>query len=410
MTSSPVQTRLNPYNATFRQNPYPTFARLRAEDPIHLSVFNVWTATRYDDARQCLRDARLKTATLPQGIANRHPELVKRGQSSQELADTTQNFLFFRDPPDHGRMRSLVMPAFNMGSIQAIQPYVEEVVANTLETLKPQGTGNAIADFAIYVPGLTICKLMGLPGGDHLQLHKWSKQLFRVFDPLLPLGECAEMNEAALGFADYLRYHLDQKRNNPGDDCLSALLHIEKDGDRLSEKEIIDLGIMTFVAGERTTVAAIGGGLYGLLQFPAQLQLLRDNPKLARNAAEEALRFESPTQYLMRTATEAFELRGRQIEEGQNVLVCLGGANRDPLQFENPEQLDIQRKNANTHIAFAAGIHFCIGAGLARMELPLALAGLVQALPNLTGDLAAVEWEHNITLRCLRSLKLTWNA
>ncbi|MEL4896907.1 cytochrome P450, partial [Crocosphaera sp. Alani8] len=240
-----------------------------------------------------------------------------------------------------------------------------------------------------------------------LRRYDWATVLFRLFDPLRSLKECTIMNQVSTEFVAYFKVAIAQRRENPQGDLLTELIHAQSKGERLSDGEIIHLCIMTFVAGEQTTIAALSNGILSLLNHPQQLALLRHNPELAASAAEEIFRYESPTQYVMRVANEAINIGGQAIAPGENVVLCLGAANRDPSQFPDPDRFDIERKN-NRHLAFAAGRHFCIGVGLARLEVPIVLNALIQGLPKFSGSIQDPVWRENIVLRSLRSLPLRW--
>ncbi|MEM1367790.1 MAG: cytochrome P450 [Cyanobacteria bacterium P01_H01_bin.15] len=407
MPDSPA-FQFNLFDKTFQRDPYPIFTQLRSTDPIHRSLFQAWTITRYDDVQTLLRDDSLAAAEIPNGIAHKSVALEKKGQSAAELAESGSNFLFFMNPPNHGRLRSQVLPAFNNKTLQALVPYVEKIVAERLAELRPLGAVDIVTEFAEYIPSLAIGHLMGLPPEDRALIHSWATTMSRIFDPLLTLKQCVQMNDAAKEFVSYLREQLTQRRRNPGDDILSVLLKAETQGEGLSERELIDLCLMAYSAADQTTVAAIASGIWLLLRHPEQLAKLQANPSLAASAADEVLRYEAPVQFVMRIAVDPLEMRGKTSEPGSNLEICLGAANRDPEMFPEPDRFDITRPNSNRNLAFAAGMHGCIGGSMARLELKIALREIVKALPQMAINTDTLTWRDNIVIRSLRSLPITW--
>ena len=398
-----IDFQFNPLDLDFKAQPYPTYDYLRSQDPVHWSQLAAWTLTRYRDVQRILTHKNCHSLSIPQNLKFKGRYLEKKHQNLDPLVDASQDFLFFIDPPDHSRSRSLVTKVFTKDRIEAIRPYLQTITHHLVDTVQGQGQMDVMRDYAIRLPGLAMCRLFGLPEVDQPQLNQWSAQLFRVFDPLTSIKTCQQMNQVATEFLDYFRAAIAQRRKNPTSDLITALLTIEENGDRLSESEILSLCIMLFIAGEQTSVATIGNGMMALLLNRDQLQQLQRQPQLIHSAVEEIMRYESPTQYVMRIANEPITIDDHHIESGDKIVLCLGAANRDPDQFDQPNRFNITRQN-NRHIAFASGIHFCVGAALARLEVPIAAQTLVQRLPNLQLNTETFEWQDNIVLRCLKSL------
>ncbi len=399
--------RFNPFDLSFRVNPYPLYQYLRTHEPVQWGLLGGWALTRYADVKMVMRDTRFYEVPIPDGIRKKGQYLEAREKNLDALAHVSGKWLFFLDPPNHTRMRSLVTKAFKPGLFQQMREQIQAQAEQLIEQVKPQGQMDIISDFAEILPTQVIMQVMGLPEEDFALIRQWSRGSFRIFDPLISLKTCEGINQIALEFVNYLRGQVTQRRKQPQADFISALLAVEDDGEKLSEDEILGTCIMMAAAGERTTTSAIGNSMLALLQHPDQLQLLRQHPEILPSAIEELLRYDSPTQLVARMATETLELGGKTIEAGDYIILCIGSANRDPAQFPDPDRLDLRRTD-NQHIAFASGIHFCVGAGLARLELPMAIQALVQHLPNLKLATDELTYQDNVVTRFLSALPVTF--
>ncbi len=407
--ASETAFRFNPFDADFHANPYPTFHHLRATDPVHWSFLGVWILTRYVDVKAVLSDPRFQAVQIPRAVKKRSQYLQKRQKNLDALFASVEKSLFFLNPPEHNRLRRIVSKIFTATAIAHLRRHIETIAHRAIDRIQHQGHLDIIADFADPLPGQVAAKLMGLPDADYPQLHRWSSDLFRIFDPMHSLKTAEAMNQVAAEFLDYLRSQIAQQRQQPQPGLLSDLLAIQDENDRLSEAEILATCIMLFAAGEQTTSSIIGNGMLALLRHPDRLTWLRQNPDAIQIATEEIFRYDSPTQLVARVASEPVQLGSKTIQPGQNAILCLGAANRDPAEFPDPDRLNL-RRNPNRHIAFAAGPHFCLGAVLARMEVPIALNALVQRLPNLTLTPDPLRWRENIVIRYLRSLPVTFDS
>jgi cytochrome P450 len=386
----------NPMDPAFVADPYPTYRRLRAEDPVHHSPMGFWVLTRYEDVVAALRDPRLAKEAIAAFVAARFGAPMP----------ATGLSMLDRDPPDHTRLRSLVSKAFTPRVVDGLRPRVQQIVDGLLEGVRDVGAMDLIEAFAYPIPVNVICEMLGVPVEDHERFKGWSLDIARGLDSiLLPADSEVPKRSAAArtGLADYFRELIARRRAAPRADLLSGLIAAEEAGDKLSENELLATCILLLIAGHETTVNLIGNGTLALLQHPDQLRRLRDNPALIGSAIEELLRFDGPVQRTARIPSEDVVIDGRKIAKGEMVMPFIGAADRDPAQFPDPDRLDIGRTD-NRHIAFGWGIHFCLGAPLARVEGQIAINTLVQRLPKLALATESPEFRESLTLRGLKSL------
>lgn len=400
--------RFNPFDPQFKANPYPIYHYLRSHEPVHWGLLGGWVLTRYADVKFVLRDPRFHEVPIPKGICQKSQYLAQKQENLDALAQASSKFLFFLDPPDHTRMRGLVSKAFKTVSFEQLHPQIQAIANDLVAKALPQGCIDVVADFADLLPIRVIARILGLPEQDCEFLLGYSKTLFRVFDPLMSLKACQGMNQLVVEFTGYLLLQIAERRRNPRSDLLTALLLVEEAGERLSEDEVIATCMMLTAAGERTTAITISNGMLALLHHREQLELLKRQSEILPMALEEILRYDSATQLVARMATELLELGGKTVKPGDYLILCLGAANRDPLQFPDPDRLDLKRAN-NQHVAFATGIHFCAGAGLARIEVPVAINTLIQKLPNPELVTNTFEYGDNVVSRSLKSLPITFD-
>jgi len=397
----------------FRANPYPYYEMMRMGAPIfYLESWNMWFCTRYEDCAALLRDNRLghgilKVTTAEQARLNPLEDLP---ESHQKRARMQGKWILFRDPPDHTRLRGLVHKAFTPRMVNRLQGHIEAITDQLLDAALERGTLDIISDFAILLPLQVIAEMLGVPMEDRVRFKAWSDALAGTLDIV---GDDPDLWEnaaqASEEFDIYFRDLAEQRRANPQEDMLTALVQAENEGDTLTEDELVATCIMLLIAGHETTVNLIGNGVLALLQNPDQLEKLKADPSLVRNAVEEFMRFDSPVQMTRRWVLEAFEYKGQQFEVGQQVAMMFGAANRDPAMFDDPATLDITRANASKHMAFGNGIHFCVGAPLARLEGHIAFNKLLEKMPNiqLAPDAEIVHRKQYI-LRGVRSLPVTF--
>ena len=390
----------NPSLPEFHSNPYPFYHRLRSEDPVHQTETGFWVVTRYPDVVTVLRDPRFgreEFGPLVSAIYGEDSERVPRP-------------MVFRDPPAHTRLRSLVSKAFTSRVVQGMRPHIQEIVDRLLDRVQDARAMDVISDLAYPLPVTVICEMLGVPEGDRDTMRRWSDDIARSLDALgLPSDrEIVRRGRAARhALGEYFRALLPERRRNPRADLLSLLLAAEESGDKLSEDELLATCVLIFIAGHETTVNLLGNGLLALLQHPDQLSQLRADPALLPGAVEELLRYDSPVQRTARVTNSEVELRGKTIPRHALVVAAIGAANRDPERFAEPDRLDLARRDKD-HIAFGFGIHFCLGAPLARIEAQVALGTLLRRMPRLALASAAPEWRESSTLRGLKELRISF--
>ena len=391
----------NPMDPEFLADPYPTYHRLRDEDPVHHSPMDFWVLTRYEDVAAVLRDPRFIKEPLVSMVAARFGVSVPPGVGLSMLD---------RDPPDHTRLRSLVSKAFTPRVVEGLRPRIQKMVDELITRAEAVGTMDLIEEFAYPIPVSVICEMLGVPVEDHERFKGWSLDIARGLDSvwLPPESEIPKRSGAARhAIGDYMRGLIAERRASPRGDLLSALIAAEEAGDKLSEDELIATCILLLIAGHETTVNLIGNGTLALLRHPEELRRLRETPGLITSAVEELLRYDGPVQRTARITSTAVTLGGRTIPKGEMVMPFIGAADRDPSQFPDPDRLDLGRAD-NRHIAFGWGIHFCLGAPLARVEGQIAIDTLVRRLPRLALVNDEPEHRQSLTIRGLKALPVTF--
>lgn len=391
----------NPFLPEFRADPYPMYHRLRVEDPVHRSTLmeDTWIVARYADGAAVLHDRRFGWEGAQELLLDRlGPGPIQRVRSK---------WMLFMDPPDHTRLRTLVNKAFTPRVVEAMRPHIREIVDELLGAVEGAGRMDVIADFAYPLPVIVICEMLGVPTEDRETFKGWSRDLARTLDPAVSPELIEQTREAALAFQEYFTALIAERRARPRDDLISALIAAEEQGDRLSEEELLATLLLLFGAGHETTMNLIGNGTLALLRHPDQLERLRGEPALAVSAVEELLRYDGPVQLAGRIAGEDVEIRGKPIRKGEIVVPLLGAANRDPAQFPDPDRLDLTRTDIR-HLTFGGGVHFCLGAPLARVEGQIAITTLLRRLPGLKLETDVPEWRETVTLRGLKALPVAF--
>ncbi|MFI1738464.1 cytochrome P450 [Streptomyces sioyaensis] len=397
-----LQDLLDPRN---QADPYPLYSRWRAQAPLARLDDRLMVLTRYEDCAAVLRDGRFGHPEADD------PRFAGRRPSLEVLVDDdgrpVRGFLGL-NPPDHTRMRALVSQAFTRRRVERLAPRIEELTDELFTAMeRTPGPVDLIEGLATPLPVAVISELLGVPTEDRHRMLTWSHAVARALVPdfLLPPGAAEQEAQARREFTDYLRELVVERRRAPGDDLLSALVTVHDDGDVLTENELLATCTLLLIAGHETTVNLIGNGTLALLRHPDQLARLRSDPALTDNAVEELLRYDSPVQLTVRFALQDAEVAGVPVPAGSTLLLLIGAANRDPAAYEHPERLDIGRAPLR-HLAFGQGIHFCLGAPLARLETQIALRMLLARAPQLrlAGE---PEWKDHITLRGLSRLPLS---
>jgi cytochrome P450 len=376
-----------------KRDPHTFFAHLRSTEPIfYVEEMQAWMVTTYEDALFVLKDPR---------FTKDYRTIAQPDEISQRLGGNLRMLLQL-DPPDHTRIRSLVSNVFTPRMIEQLRPRIQQITSELLDAVEKRGSMDLITDFAYPLPITVITEMLGIPAADRQKFHNWTQEL---------LSTQKDEVEATLAiFLSYIRSLLEEKRVHPGDDLTTRLLQVEENGDQLDEIELVSMLLLLITAGHETTVNLLGNGTLALLQHPDQLQLLQRDPSLMTIAVEELLRYTCPVSISEeRWANEDIELHGKLIRKGQSVIASLISASADPHQFPNGDALDITRRE-NQHLAFGKGIHFCLGAPLARLEGQIAFATLLQRLPNLrlATEAEDLTWKRIPKMRGLRSLPVTF--
>ncbi len=371
----------DPLSPEFQRDPYPTYRRIREEDPIWLyEPLNTWLVTRHADVTAILRDPRFRTSDM-----SRNSDLLPLAERNPGIALVLQafgNMMLFQDPPDHTRLRGLVNKAFTPRRIEGLRPRIQSIVDELLDACEARGEFDLIADFAVPLPVIVIAELLGVPPEDRGRLKDWSRRLAVMLDGTVRMAGIPDAAGAGGELVEYLVRIVAARRRAPRDDLLSAMIAAQDRDDALTDMELLSNSVLILIAGHETTTNLIGNGMVSLLERPGELARLRREPELARSAVEELLRFDSPVQLTSRYPLADLEWDGRKFRANQEVNLMLGAANRDPAVFAEPDRLDLARAD-NRHVAFGFGAHFCLGAPLARLEGQLALGTLARRFQRL---------------------------
>jgi len=396
----------NPLAPEFIRNPYPYYERLRTTDPMHLTPLGSFVASRHAEASLVLRDRRFGKDYVKRTIRRYGPEIME-----EPVFRNMSHLMLQQDPPDHTRLRGLVVKAFTARRVEDMRPRIQEIVDQTLDRIIPQGKMDLIEDFAFRLPVTIICDMLGIPEEHREAFYAGSRAGGRILEPVPMTPEEIQQGNAHHMMARvYFQQLFELRRKQPGNDLTTQLVQAEEDGSKLSNDELTANIILLFVAGHETTVNLIGNGLLALYRNPDQLALLKSNPSLITNAIEEFLRYDSSVQLTGRVALADIEdLGGKRIPKGESVLCLLGSANRDPAAYpDHPDRLDIARPNVRP-LSFGGGIHHCLGAQLARIEAEIAISTLLRRLPELRLDDAdQPEWRPTFVLRGLKRLPASW--
>ncbi|MYX35969.1 MULTISPECIES: cytochrome P450 [unclassified Streptomyces] len=403
---SSTATAFDPWSPQFVADPYPAYARLRAEGRAHwFEPSGQWLIPHFADVSALLRDRRLGRTYLHRFT---HEEFGRTAPPPEHEPFTTLNGngLLDLEAPDHTRIRRLVSKAFTPRTVERLTPTVQRLAGELVERLVAEGGGDLVAMVAEPLPVAVIAEMLGIPAADRHLLRPWSADIVGMFE-LNPSEEAARKAvRASEEFSAYLRELIAERRQTPGEDLISALIAAHDEGDRLSEQEMVSTCVLLLNAGHEATVNTTANGWWTLFRHPAQLAELRAAPEeLLPTAIEELLRFDTPLQMFERWVLDDIEVGGTVIPRGSEVALLFGSANRDPERFADPDRLDLSRAD-NPHITFGAGIHYCLGAPLARIELAASFTELLRRSPRL--ELAAEPaWNEGYVIRGLRELRVT---
>jgi cytochrome P450 len=387
-----------------RENPFPVYRRLREQDPVHWNArLNMWVVTRYDDVEHILhaidRYSADRFRRIGEGFLAERPHM-------RDVAGIMRDWAVYRDPPEHSRLRGLLNRTFTPRAIDAMRPQIQVIVDDLLDGMARSDHPDFVADFAFPLPAAVIATMLGVPRGDIGQIKVWSDQIAAyIGGAQAGRDNIEDAKQGLLSTCDYFHRLVADRRSSPRDDLLTLLLGAEDRGDMLSEEEVVANCVLLLFAGHETTANLLANGLFHLLRNPKQAAALRANPGLVATAVEEFLRYDPPVAGTIRVLTQDATLRGRRLLSGALVAAMLAAANRDPQQFDRPDDLDISR-SPNRHLAFGHGIHFCLGAGLARLEAQLAFASLMRRFPRLRALDAAPRWKPHVFFRGPRQLRV----
>ena len=393
---------LNPFVPSFRRNPYLQYSRLRAEEPVHRSgALQAWVLTRYADCMAVLRDPATYSSDARQA-GGQVGELIREQRAASPLGEART--LLTIDPPAHTRMRGIVNRAFTARRVAALRPRIEEIARDLLTSAPERGEFDLISTLARPLPVIVIAELLGVPSADRDRFARWSSAIAATTDLRSSQAAIAAAREVTLELMDYFRGFVDQRRESPSSDLLSALAGAGEHED-LTTDEILAFAILLLVAGHETTTNLIGNGALALLGRPEVADRMRDDPSITPLVVEEMLRFDSPVQAVVRVAREETCIGGTAIERGALLLVMLGAANRDAEQFDRPDEF-IEARASNRHLSFGLGPHFCLGAPLARLEAEIAFTTLLGCYSSIQAGGAAPDRGGTLLLRGLTRLPL----
>lgn len=391
-----------------RANPYPFYARLRTQDPVHWDEsMGFWVLTRYADNASVYTDERFSRA---QGLMRGYERLPEADQKVAEpVYCSFSKTMFYADPPYHTHLRGLVNKAFTPRAVEQMRPHVQRIVDSLLDAVQAKGRMDVIQDIAYPLPILVIVEMLGLPPEDRLRFKEWSDDLFAILGTVR--RHTPEMLERALRslgkITDYITALSQARRRQPLNDLLSALVAVVEEGERLSQEELVANVNIILSAGHETTSNLIGNGLLALLQHPDQMQKLRDQPALVASAVEEIMRYDNPVQIAYRSAAEDVQLGDKLIHKGDLVNMVLAAANRDPEHYSEPDRFDITRDEGR-HLGLGLGIHFCIGAPLLRLEGEIAFTTILRRFPELQLATESFDWQEHPIFRGLKSLPVVF--
>ncbi len=397
---------LNRFLALQRRNPYPLYWVLRRVQPVvRIARYDLWFATRYDDVKKVLSDHEHFSSDFRRAF-----------RPGEELDQSSKISLIGSDPPVHTKLRGLMTKAFTPKAIASLESRIGELTHELIDGVADAGRMDLVQDLAYPLPVMVIAEMLGVPAADRAQFKIWSDAIVRSADDLFSSTENERGNregsDAPLGGGEMGAYFAEiiaQRRANPQNDLISGLVAAEMDGQKLSEWDLLDFCGLLLVAGNVTTTNLISNAVMLFLEHRDALEAVKSNPALLPDAIEEVLRFRSPVQFMFRVSSAETELGGRTVPPDQRVIALIGSANRDESQFEHANRFDITRK-PNRHIAFGQGVHYCLGAPLARLEAKVVLPILLERLPNLarttSGGLPPTD---GILLHGVKNLPVRWD-
>ncbi len=397
----------NPFDPAFRANPYPFYDALREQDPVHITPYGNVILTRFEDVSWTLRSNDFSRDI--DATANEPTEPLAKAKWDRRQDRTGAKTILNLDPPDHTRLRRLVSKAFTPTSIERLRPRIQQLVDDVLDRAAASGGMELVDDLAFPIPFQVISDLLDMPTDRADEMRDWSQLITLALEPTSTMEDLSRTDAAFAELIPYLFTVIEDRRAHPGDDLLSALLAVEDEGDVLRLDELISFVVLLYIAGHETTVNLIGNSVNALLKHPDQIALWEADASIGTRAIDELLRFDGPVQQTVRVPIVPVTyqtLNGPYVvEPGTVVTTVLGAGNHDPAMFNDPNTLHLDRANSNRHLAFAGGIHYCLGASLAKLEAEIAVGSIVSRFPNMqaVGD---ITWRDRLTIRGVDHLQL----
>ena len=394
----------NPLLPEFLSDPYPAYAKLRREEPIYRSdMLGVWVLTRYIDCEKVLRNhetfsSNSKNAT---GLI-----AALQAKSEAETGGPAARTILGSDPPEHTQLRSLINKAFTPRRVESMRSHVSDVATSLLDNVTQYEPFDLIANLAQPLPIIIIAEMLGVPSSDRERFKEWSKTIASMTSPLQEPGVTEKVAVARGELRKYFSTVIEQRRRHPRNDLISALVGAQAENDKFDDEELLGFCILLLVAGNETTTNLIGNGILALALHPDQKNKLCSRPDLMPSAVEEFFRYDSPVQATIRHTIKDTEIGGVKINKGQSVMAMIGAANRDPEQFRNPNKLDIERSD-NRHLSLGHGIHYCLGAPLARIEAEIAFRTLLEKVPIIEIEEENMEYGGTFILRGVKRLLIS---
>lgn len=395
----------NPFDPAFRANPYPYYDALRLSEPVHTTAFGMVVLTRYDDV-----STTLKSADFSRDIEKYSTQASSEArQVRRDRQEARTKSILNLDPPDHTRLRRIVSKSFTPSAMERLRPRIQQLVDNVLDRAQIAGQFELIDDLAFPVPFQVISDLLDMPTERSVELREWSQIITNSLEPTSTDVDFEKSDDALGQLIPYLNEIIDHRRKHLGEDMLSSLITAEESGDQLTTQELVAFVVLLYIAGHETTVNLIGNGTLALLNNPEQQAIVHNNG-LSQAHIDELLRFDGPVQHTVRVPLVPVHYMVDNekitVQPGTVVLTSLGGANHDPSMFENPNDLQLNRANANRHMAFSSGIHYCLGASLAKLETEIAVGSLIKRFARIE-IVGEPSWRDRLTIRGVNQLRLS---
>lgn len=387
----------DPNDATTRRNPFPLYEALQERDPVHWSpALRCWIVTRYEDVKFVTSSSTMSSDRLRpfyDALKDQRRDILSGVMRYLDL------WLVFKAPPEHTRLRRILNSVFSPRMVQALEPGVRSTFEHILAGLDAQREIEFMRDLAVLLPAYVILDMLGVPRGDFPRIKAWSDALRLFIGTAQGEGDkYRRAREGADGMSAYFRELVARRRAEPGEDVISRMIAARDEAGTLSEDELVACCMLFLFGGHETTTNLLGSAVVALLEHPAQRERLRAEPALITTAVEEFLRYDGPSNSIARVVAQEHELGGRVLRPGERVFAMVNAANRDPRQFEHPHTLDLGR-TPNRHLTFGQGLHFCLGAPLARLEARVVIGGLVERFPRMRAGSAPVEWLDAMIMR-----------